>query len=58
MTDTASPLAALPAARSDLTGRAAAVLSRRGRWKPAEIVFWLIAGASFFLLPDLSLIHI
>ncbi|QEU10653.1 branched-chain amino acid ABC transporter permease [Paracoccus yeei] len=56
MTDTASPLAALPAARSDLTGRAAAVLSRRGRWKPAEIVFWLIAGASFFLLPDRHLL--
>lgn len=56
MTDTASPLAALPAARSDLSGRAAAVLSRRGRWKPAEIVFWLIAGASFFLLPDRHLL--
>lgn len=31
-------------------------LLRRGRWKPAEIAFWLLAAATFFLLPDRHLL--
>ncbi|MDQ7776859.1 MAG: branched-chain amino acid ABC transporter permease [Paracoccus aminovorans] len=41
-----------PATADDLTARARRNLLRRSRWKPAEIIFWLIAAASFFLLPD------
>jgi branched-chain amino acid transport system permease protein len=36
--------------------RVAASLSRRGRWKPAEVVFWLAAAATLVLLPDRHLI--
>lgn len=50
MTDT------LAAPAPTLAARAARNLLRRSRWKPAEILFWLIAAASFFLLPDRHLL--
>lgn len=31
-------------------------LSRRGRWSPAEILFWLVAAGTLFFLPDRHLI--
>lgn len=51
MTDTSLTFTA-PAAEQ----RASRNLLRRGRWKPAETLFWLIAAASFFLLPDRHLL--
>lgn len=48
LTPSASP-AALPE-------RALRNLGRHGRWKPAEIAFWAVAAASFFLLPDRHLL--
>lgn len=39
-----------------LESRALANLGRAGRWKPAEIIFWALAAASFFLLPDKHLL--
>lgn len=55
MTDTpfATPLRAEPAG---IERRAARDLLRRSRCKPAEILFWLAAAASFFLLPDRHLL--
>lgn len=50
----ASPPA--PAAKDSLHARATRNLLRRGRWKPAEIVFWLLVLASFFFLPDRHLL--
>ncbi|MTH62272.1 branched-chain amino acid ABC transporter permease [Paracoccus litorisediminis] len=44
------------AARPDAGQRASRDLLRRGRLKPAEIVFWLATAASFFLLPDRHLL--
>ncbi|MTH35947.1 branched-chain amino acid ABC transporter permease [Paracoccus limosus] len=52
MTDTF--LSATPPA--PIRQRAARDLTRRARWKPAEILFWLCAAASFFLLPDQHLL--
>ena len=36
--------------------RAASAWSSAGRWRPAEILFWLAAAASVFLLPDQHLL--
>ncbi|WP_128254048.1 branched-chain amino acid ABC transporter permease [Falsirhodobacter deserti] len=53
MTDTSlSPLLASPRPNE----RVSRDLLRRGRWKPAEFVFWLIVAASFFFLPDRHLL--
>ncbi|WP_199258015.1 branched-chain amino acid ABC transporter permease [Paracoccus binzhouensis] len=55
MTDTtfATPDRAAPAGTERRAGRD---LLRRSRCKPAEILFWLAAAASFFLLPDRHLL--
>lgn len=43
-------------ATADLTAEVARQLARRARWRPWEIVFWLAAAASIFLLPGKHLI--
>lgn len=55
MTDTtfATPLRPAP---DGIEQRASRDLLRRSRWKPAEILFWLVAAGSFFLLPDRHLL--
>ncbi|PZU25633.1 MAG: branched-chain amino acid ABC transporter permease [Shinella sp.] len=45
-----------PAERSRLHQRAGAILSRKGRWKPAEFLFWAAVAASYFLLPEQHLL--
>lgn len=45
-----------PAERSLLHRRAGAILSRKGRWKPAEYLFWAAAAASYFVLPEQHLL--
>ena len=55
MSDTTLSHPATPT-RPDAGQRASRDLLRRGRLKPAEIVFWLATAASFFLLPDRHLL--
>ena len=38
----------------DSSADVGATLSRRGRWSLAEILFWLFALATLFLLPELN----
>ncbi|MDT1060799.1 branched-chain amino acid ABC transporter permease [Paracoccus sp. CPCC 101403] len=56
MTYTTTLIPAGSAAPPETERRASRDLMRRVRWKPAEILFWLVAAASFFLLPDRHLL--
>lgn len=56
---TLPPGAALPlgnAKAADPHARALRDLGRAGRWRPVEVLFWLAALASFFLLPEQHLL--
>ena len=44
------------AAPGDLVAGVARHFSRRARWRPAEVVFWLLAAATVFALPSKQLI--
>lgn len=54
-TDIPIPPPAAPAAGT-LHARALRNLGRTGRWRPAEFLFWALAAATFFLLPDQHLL--
>jgi branched-chain amino acid transport system permease protein len=43
-------------APTTFTSETAAILSKRRRWNIGEILFWLAAGATLFLLPERHLI--
>jgi len=44
------------AASGDLAAGVARYFSRRARWRPAEVVFWLLAAGTLFALPGKHLI--
>jgi branched-chain amino acid transport system permease protein len=52
---TQPPTAVVPTTQG-LHERALRNLGRAGRWRPAEFVFWALAAATFFFLPDQHLL--
>jgi branched-chain amino acid transport system permease protein len=56
--DTALPpgAALVRDASPDLHARALRNFGRTGRWRPAEFLFWIVAAATFFFLPEQHLL--